>query len=273
MNEKRQHPLWRVVIAAIGYALIPVFALTLAGAVAGMADAQGHPLSGSMAMLVQIVAMLAAIGAGMLLARRYGGLRGVGFARPGERWLAKVCWLAPIVAVEAAAFLPGLDVAETGVPLLLLAAFCAVVGVHEELYFRGLVATCLRRYGWRIMAGGSALLFGIGHAAQALSGAESRTYVIAQIGFAFLFGIVALEIVALTGSLWPAIVWHAVHDFIAIRLAVDSVTGIAGVAYAIQTVILVALAIVWWKPASRQVTGGASPVERVREARHLSRHP
>ena len=252
MSETTQRPTVTVIFAAIGYTLIPVVALSLAGVAAGVADSQGHPLSANATMAAQIAAMIISIGVGILLAKRYGGLCGIGVRRPHDGWLAKIWWLAPVVAVEAVAFLAGLDLHGAGVPLLLLALFCVVVGCHEELYFRGLVTTCLRRFGWRIMAVVSALLFGVGHAAQAMSGTESSAYVAIQIVFAILFGVVALEIVVLTGSLWPVIVWHAVHDFIA-QITVNSVTGMAGVACAVQGVILLATAIAWWKPANQQL--------------------
>ena len=247
MGETRQRR-WAAALAALGYALIPVAALSLAGVVAGVAASQARPLSDSAAMVVQIVAMAVSICVGVPLARRYGGFRGIGICRPRRGWLARIWWLAPLAAVEAAAFLAGLDLDGAGVPFVLLAVFCAVVGFHEELYFRGLVAACLRRFGWRAMAYGSAFLFGIGHAAQAASGNESTAYVAVQIGFAFLFGVVALEIFMLTGSLWPVIAWHAVHDVIA-QITVNSVTGMAGVACAAQGAILLATAIAWWKRA------------------------
>ena len=248
MNETRQRPT-RTIIAAIVYTLIPVAALTLAGVAAGVAASLDHPFSDQEAVLTQIAAMVVSICIGVLLARRYGGLSGVGIRTPHQGWLKHVWWLVPIVAVEAVGFLAGLDIHGSGVPLLLLALFCAVVGVHEELYFRGLVASCLKRFGWPLMAVGSALLFGIGHLAQALSGTESPTYVAVQIVFAILFGVVALEILQITGSLWPVIAWHAVHDFIA-QITVNSLTSMATVAVSVQTAILLATAILWWKKAA-----------------------
>ena len=248
MTQTRHRPAWTAVAAAIGYALIPVLALSLAGVVAGIAASQGHPLSDRGTTVTQIIAMLVSICVAVLLARRYGGLTGVGVRRPRVGWLRRVWWLAPVVAIEAVGFLSGIDISTEGVPLLLWALFCALVGIHEELYFRGLVATCLKRFGWRIMAGGSALLFGIGHLAQAMSGTESPAYVAVQVVYATLFGVVALEILYLTGSLWPVIAWHAAHDFIA-HIVVNSVTGMAAVAVSAQSLILLATAILWWRRA------------------------
>ena len=248
VNDIRQRSPWTTVAMAIVYTLIPVAALTLVGVAAGVAASLDHPFSNQESVVTQIAAMVASICIGILLARRYGGLVGVGVRKPRHGWLQHIWWLAPVVAVEVVGFLAGPDIHGSGIPLLLLALFCAVVGVHEELYFRGLVASCLKHFGWPIMAVGSALLFGLGHLAQALSGTESPTYVAVQIVFAILFGIVALEILQITGSLWPVIAWHAVHDFIA-QITVNSVTGMATVAVTLQGVILLVTAIAWWKKA------------------------
>ncbi|MFP3325027.1 hypothetical protein R0K05_18360, partial [Planococcus sp. SIMBA_160] len=73
------------------------------------------------------------------------------------------------------------------------------------------------------------------------------TLTVAQILFAFLFGFVAAEIVALTGSLQWVILWHAVHNI------VDQITnGSTPIALqllllSIQCVTLLILAVILWR--------------------------
>lgn len=63
--------------------------------------------------------------------------------------------------------------------------------------------------------------------------------------FAFLFGIVALEIRLLTGSLVVPIVWHILHNFISLVTKVnDSGSMLFGV---LQGTVLFFYAIYLWK--------------------------
>jgi membrane protease YdiL (CAAX protease family) len=243
----------RTILRAVGYSLIPVAAMVLAGTIVGVAQGMGHPLSDTATVTVQVIAMVISIGVGLLLSRRFGGAHDIGFRSVTEGWLRRVWWLAPILLIEAMAFLDGLDLDASGVPLVLVAVFCAVVGIHEELYYRGLIAAVLHRLGWRVMLIGTSVLFGIGHAATALTG-KDPILVAAQIVFAFLFGVVAMEIVVLTGSLWPAIIWHAAHDFFA---SITPNSGGALLAVSVQITMLLAAAIAWWNPAKRLVNPDA----------------
>ena len=60
----------------------------------------------------------------------------------------------------------------------------------------------------------SSVLFGIGHIANAFSN-SNYFYIILQIIFAFIIGLVYAEIVIITKSIIPAVIFHAVHDFMA----------------------------------------------------------
>ena len=109
---------------------------------------------------------------------------------PSEKLRAQlggVAAISPRTAFELPAFL--------GVSLT--AGFC------EELLFRGFLIWVLQPLvGLWLAAALSALLFGAAHAYQGLAG-------VIRTG---LFGLVFTAIVLLTGSLWPAIVLHAVVD-------------------------------------------------------------
>lgn len=84
----------------------------------------------------------------------------------------------------------------------------------------------------------SALLFAIGHMASALSGA-SGLYVILQVINAFVFGILAAEIVFITNSLIPTIIWHFAFNFI------NHITLASGVAEIIVVGLQVIIMIIY----------------------------
>lgn len=95
-----------------------------------------------------------------------------------------------------------------------LAFFTLMVGISEELYFRGIILKLLKdNFPVKQAVAISALIFGIGHIANALSGA-STIYVFLQIINAIVFGILATEIVVISKSLIPIIIWHFAFDFI-----------------------------------------------------------
>jgi CAAX protease family protein len=77
----------------------------------------------------------------------------------------------------------------------------------EELFFRGVVYSALRRYGPVLAALGSAASFGIAHGV-------SMVLVVA-----FLLGLVNAALVERSGSIWPPVLAHATNNTIAFGLA------------------------------------------------------
>lgn len=98
--------------------------------------------------------------------------------------------------------------------VITLTFFTLMVGISEELYFRGIILKLLKdNFPIKQAVAICALIFGIGHIANALSG-TSTIYVFLQIINAIVFGILATEIVVITKSLIPIIIWHFAFDFI-----------------------------------------------------------
>ena len=77
----------------------------------------------------------------------------------------------------------------------------------EELFFRGVVYSALRRYGPVLAALASAALFGIAHGVSVV------------LVVAFLLGVVNAVLVERSGSIWPAVLAHATNNTIALVLA------------------------------------------------------
>ena len=92
-------------------------------------------------------------------------------------------------------------------------AFALLIGVVEELVYRGWFLSLLLPRGRAVAVLVSSLLFAVSHAVNALAGQDVATS-IRQVIFAFLFGIVAALLYLLLGTLWVAIGFHALNDLI-----------------------------------------------------------
>ena len=168
-------------------------------------------------------------------------------------WLvALLCSLVPVVFAIAssvvvevlelaeAALLATGDVAGPWVAFLAGLLFAVAVGLNEELWFRGLVLQALRTRGAGAAVVGSAVLFAVVHAAGMLGGADPVLTAF-QIAFALVFGLVTALLVLRTGSLWPGIVWHIVHNTISFA-GPDVPTPAGMVAYGVVSVALLGYA-------------------------------
>ncbi len=83
---------------------------------------------------------------------------------------------------------------------------CIVVGVVEELVFRGVLLSYLRRYGTVFAVVASSVTFGIAHSSPV------------QSVYAFVFGIMAAFFTVITGNLKTAIMLHALNNAVMVVL-------------------------------------------------------
>ncbi|MEY8844139.1 hypothetical protein AB9M91_03460 [Bacillus safensis] len=74
----------------------------------------------------------------------------------------------------------------------------------------------------------------------------------AQILFAFLFGFVAAEIVAITNSLQWVIIWHAVHNIVDQMTNGQTPMELQMLLLSIQCVILLVLSLLLWGKLRRK---------------------
>ncbi|PJO42452.1 CPBP family intramembrane glutamic endopeptidase [Lysinibacillus xylanilyticus] len=165
----------------------------------------------------------------------------------GFRKFKAEAWMAVIVISELIAFFNGITDKEgfSAQYVLILFLFVIAVGLFEEFIFRGLILKYLSAKGLKVAIIGSSILFGIGHLANILSGADLLMTLL-QITYAFLFGLVCAEIVAKTKSIIFPIVWHAMHDFIA--FLTDSEPNVLAVSiYVFHCIVLIGLAIYFWR--------------------------
>ncbi|MBU4440768.1 MAG: CPBP family intramembrane metalloprotease [Acetobacterium sp.] len=232
-----RHPLR----SAILLGLLPIMFATAAGVISVV-----FGFNETQTLIAQTLSFGISILLGLLLVAR----SKLGFAAFGFRGLdhnsnSVVLYFLPLLVAELLPFLNGFDPSLSLSQIGLLFIFAAVVGINEELFFRGLMFKILQTKGVKYAIVASSLLFGLGHAFTALSGSEPL-YVLILIIFAGLFGLVCAEIVVLTKSIVPVIIWHGLHDFIA-NITLETGTTFNVTLLMVQTAILCLYAIFLWR--------------------------
>lgn len=213
----------------------------------GMAVSQIAGLEGDAIYAGATVSLLISVIIGLIIMKRTGfTLAGFGFSRNEKGTANKIGWYIPLVVIEILPVaLYGFDSSLTGVQLVILACFTISVGFNEEIYFRGFILKFLEQKGSKKAIIGSSVIFGVLHLINALNG-KNTFYLILQMSFAFLVGLVLAEIVTITKSLWVPIIWHASHDFIS-GVTGDALDVKALILLGIQVAILIVYAVYMWK--------------------------
>ncbi|WP_028660071.1 CPBP family intramembrane glutamic endopeptidase [Nocardioides insulae] len=146
-------------------------------------------------------------------AARQGWLSEIFRAQPvrGRRWM----WIGPILAATAiVGHMFGTDWGAWGTgQLLAMVLLGASVGFTEELATRGVVVKMMRdaHHGEKFVALISSLLFALMHMTNLISGMEPST-VAATVVYTFGFGMCMYMAMRVTGTIWAAIILHALTD-------------------------------------------------------------
>jgi len=232
-----RHPLR----SAILLGLLPILFATAAGVISVVLA-----FNETQTLIAQTLSFGISILLGLLLVSRSKlGLAAFGFRGLEQHSSPVALYFLPLLAAELLPFLNGFDLSLSLTQVGLLFTFAAVVGINEELFFRGLMFKILQTKGVKYAVIASSLLFGIGHAFTALSGSDPL-YVLILIVFAGLFGLICAEIVVLTKSIIPVIVWHGLHDFIA-NITLETGTALNMTLLLVQTAILCLYAVFLWR--------------------------
>ena len=167
--------------------------------------------------------LMSVVFAGLLL--YLGWWRSAGFTPFGEwRLSLRVLWFPLLWVVAYFAVLGlfsdiGYDFSTSNLPVILIAAPTELlVGFEEEVIFRGVILFGLL-WAWRDKPRGvlwavllSNVLFGLGHAQNAILYEAPAALTASQVCSSFLFGLGMTGLVLATNALWPAIVVHAVTN-------------------------------------------------------------
>lgn len=176
-----------------------------------------------------------------------------GFRSCEKSSMNKVWWLIPLLLVELVQIIAyGFNTEVTLLKyIIILLLFVIMVGINEEIYFRGIILKFMEIKGVKRAIFRSALIFGVGHLSIAFSSANI-IYVLLVILFAFFVGLVLAEIVSTTKSLWIVIVWHASHNYIS-EITRDSLDLKAIIVLGVQLVILLIYAIGIWAVSTEAI--------------------
>lgn len=147
----------------------------------------------------------------------------------------KVLYLIPILVIEVLQLVQGINTEKLKFffPILLLVIF---VGIAEEVFFRGIILKILHERGKNFAVIGSAILFSLLHLLNLLGG-QSLVYTLIQLVFALVWGLVTAEFVYTTGTIFPLIIWHSLHDLIGLMSGKD-ITQASIIIGFIQTAII-----------------------------------
>ncbi|OII40040.1 CPBP family intramembrane glutamic endopeptidase [Plantibacter sp. MMLR14_011] len=100
-----------------------------------------------------------------------------------------------------------------------------LVGVGEELYFRGILRASLRaHHGETVTLVATSLLFGAGHALGSVLAGLPVAFIAIQVGGTVLMGAAFYGVFLATGRLWIVIAFHAMNDF-ALRISSGDLTS------------------------------------------------
>jgi membrane protease YdiL (CAAX protease family) len=197
------HPLTSVLVLEVLFeALVVGGALVLTRLLPGL---PGYSVRGPSQSLILVIVSAAAV---LALVAVFHWWRLAGFTRPREWRELRLYWLP--VALLAVPFVGGVrPIAASALGVLVLAY--VATAVFEETLWRGVMLGLLRPTGvWRAVLV-SSLLFGLGH----LGNWALRGFSVLVLAQAFGSAVQGVGLAALrlrTGTIWPLIGLHAVHD-------------------------------------------------------------
>ena len=209
-----------------------------------MAPLRGSYGDGSLQMLLGLVAISAVL---LAVIRLLGIQKELGMTR----WLQngkKLLWLLPMWVLSTGNLWGGVGLRYDGITTVMAVLSFLLVGVAEEIIFRGFLFNGMRRTGSLTVAVVvSAITFGMGHIVNLLTGhatMETLVQVLFAIAWGFLFTFAYLK----GGSLLPCIAIHGLIDVFSV-FARDN--EIAHWAYIAATV---AVAVIFCLYLSKQPT-------------------
>ena len=166
----------------------------------------------------------------------------IGFTGMEKGSVKIVLYFTPIIAAKIGFLFYGIN--HDIHTVMSLAFFTIAIGLSEELYFRGIILRKLRAcFAIKQTVILSSVFFSAVHASQAFLGTGLIMVTLTIIN-AFIFGIVASEIVMLTKSIIPVIIWHTLYDFINWISLVSGTTEL--ILIIIQSMIMVIYASYLW---------------------------
>lgn len=238
MDGKRKNTKLRAILSSLVFSIVLMIFPVASGVIVVMNDMdaiQSYWLQGAFMMLSISVPAIFMWITNMKPAQ-------IGFVGVEKGSAKTVLYFVPVIAAKIGFLFYGIN--HDIHTIMALVFFTIAIGLSEELYFRGIILRKLRTYftiKQTVIL--SSVFFAAVHASQAFSGAGVFMVGLTMIN-ALLFGIVASEIVMLTKSIVPVVMWHMLYDFVNWIALIQGTIEI--VLIIIQSVIMIAYAIYLW---------------------------
>ena len=147
--------------------------------------------------------------------------REVGLAEFDREGLKRALYFIPLFLIFLPAAMKGFYIKSTAYVLGNLVLYL-LVGISEEVYFRGIIPRCLKEeFSTGAIVLLSVLIFGVGHIAAAFSGTNGLEIALTVLN-AFIFGWLAMEMTLISGNIIPAVLVHFLFDFETKIVAMDA---------------------------------------------------
>jgi membrane protease YdiL (CAAX protease family) len=246
MEEKTMK---RPLLKAIIFTIIPLICATIAGAIIAI-----NSFEGNYSIVVQSALFALSIIIGIMIIKfLHLKFEEIGFKKIINGTAKNMLYFIPLIVIELLPFFTGFNEQNSPSRIILLIIFTIIVGINEELYFRGIILNLFKNNGVKAIII-SSILFGLGHIINAIVN-TNYLYIVLQIIFSFIVGIICAEIVIITKSIIPVIIFHTIHDFVA-SITNDSVSGIALIILIIQMLILILYIVLTWNKLKRHGGSG-----------------
>lgn len=206
-----RRPVWVAAIWVLAY-------LAVAAGLPFVWDALGAPDDGSaVAFAIGHAGLPVIILAGLVFVRRarwhvWTVPAAVFEERPRRRWML----LVPIALLAQALFIVAtVPWADRAVLLIVVIAVgTALVGLGEELFFRGILRSALdARHGETLTLLVTSITFGLAHSVGSMLHGLPLGYIALQVSATMLDGVLFFAALKATGTLWVPITLHALADF------------------------------------------------------------
>ena len=125
--------------------------------------------------------------------------------------LNSILLLLPVIVFSLIPVFNGLNVKNYNYVFVFI-GICLLIGINEELIFRGIIISVLKHRGKKAAIIISSVIFGLFHLVNLIYGAEILDTIV-QVIFAFGFGLVMACIRYESGLILPQILVHALWDF------------------------------------------------------------
>ena len=244
---------WKAFLVIAGYLVYYLAVSQLIGLLFGDEIDPDNVMADATSMFFALVLPIGLGAVGLLVfAGWLGWLRDIFGPQPigGRRWM----WIAPVLVLAAiVGHIGGIEWSQWSPgQVAMMAAAGVCIGVAEEVATRGLAVKMLRdaAHSERFVAIVSSLLFALMHVVNLISGMSVST-VAATVGYTFCFGMCMYLSMRVTGTIWAAIVLHALTDpttFLATGGIDEAVTSSQGSGWALlaagATIAFMVLAVV-----------------------------